>query len=67
MARVDLQNAEGGVNGRKINLSVIDDETNPTLTSTAVQNAISNGAVGIVANSPLFYRRRNTPSKRVFR
>ena len=54
-ARVDLQNAEGGVNGRKINLSVVDDETNPTLTSTAVQGAISNGAIGIVANSPLFY------------
>jgi branched-chain amino acid transport system substrate-binding protein len=55
VARVDLQNAEGGVNGRKINLSVVDDETNPTLTSTAVQGAISKGAVGIVANSPLFY------------
>ena len=54
-ARVDLQNAEGGVDGRKINLSVVDDETNPTLTSTAVQGAISKGAIGIVANSPLFY------------
>jgi branched-chain amino acid transport system substrate-binding protein len=55
VARVDLQNAEGGVNGRRINLSVVDDETNSTLTSTAVQGAISNGAIGIVANSPLFY------------
>ncbi len=55
MARVDLQNAEGGVNGRKIDLSVVDDQTNPTLTSTAVQEAVSGGAVGIVANSPLFY------------
>ena len=55
VARVDLQNAEGGVNGRKINLSVVDDETNPTLTSTAVQGAISKGSIGIVANSPLFY------------
>ena len=36
-------------------MSVVDDETNPTLTSTAVQGAISNGAIGIVANSPLFY------------
>jgi branched-chain amino acid transport system substrate-binding protein len=54
-ARVDLQNAEGGVNGRKINLSVVDDQTNPTLTSTAVQGAISKGAVGIVANSPFFF------------
>ena len=55
VARVDLQNAEGGVNGRKIDLSVVDDETNPALTSTAVQGAISKGAIGIVANSPLFY------------
>ena len=55
VARVDLQNAEGGINGRKVNLSILDDETNPTLTSTAVKNAIANGAVGIVANSPLFY------------
>lgn len=54
-ARVDLQNAEGGVDGRKIRLSVVDDQTNPTLTSTAVQGAISKGAIGIVANSPLFY------------
>ena len=43
------------MNGRKINLSVVDDETNPTLTSTAVQGAISNGSIGIVANSALFY------------
>jgi branched-chain amino acid transport system substrate-binding protein len=55
VARVDLQNAEGGVNGRRINVLVVDDETNPTLTSTAVQGAISKGAIGIVSNSPLFY------------
>src|SRR5665213_3479729 len=53
-ARVDLQNAEGGINGRKIDLSNVDDQTNPSLTTTAVQGAISGGAVGIVANSPLF-------------
>lgn len=55
VARVDLQNAEGGVNGRKIDLSVVDDQTNPTLTATAVQRAISNDALGIVANSPFFF------------
>jgi branched-chain amino acid transport system substrate-binding protein len=54
VARIDLQNAEGGVGGRRINLSVVDDQTNPTLTATAVQRAISDGAVGIVANSPFF-------------
>ena len=52
---MDLQNAQGGVNGRKINLSVVDDQTNPTLTSSAVQGAVSKGSIGIVANSPLFY------------
>ena len=55
MARVDLQNAEGGINGRKIDLSVVDDQTNPTLTTTAVQRAISDGTLGIVANSPFFF------------
>ncbi len=55
MARVDLQNAEGGINGRKIDLSIVDDQTNPTLTATGVQRAISNGALGIVANSPFFF------------
>ena len=53
-ARVDLQNAEGGINGRKIDLSIVDDQTNPSLTTSGVQDAISGGAVGIVANSPLF-------------
>ena len=67
MARVDLQNAEGGVNGRKIDLSVVDDQTNPTLTATAVQGAVSDGALGIVANSPFFFERRSMPSKPVFR
>jgi len=55
VARVDLQNAEGGVDGRKIDLSVVDDQTNPTLTSTAVEGAVSGSAVGIVANSPFFF------------
>jgi len=54
-ARVDRQNAEGGVDGRKINLSVIDDQTNPNLTVTGIQRAISTGALGIVANSPFFF------------
>jgi len=55
VARMNLQNSEGGIGGRKINLSIVDDETTPSLTSTAVQGAISDGAIGIVANSPLFF------------
>jgi branched-chain amino acid transport system substrate-binding protein len=55
LARIDMQNAKGGVNGHKIIPIVIDDETNPTNTVTGVQNALSKGAIGIVANSPLFF------------
>ncbi len=54
-ARIDSQNAQGGVDGRKLDLHVVDDQTNPTLTETGVQGAISDKDIGIVANSPLFY------------
>jgi branched-chain amino acid transport system substrate-binding protein len=55
VARVDLQNSEGGVNGRKLQLSVVDDETNPTLTQNAVEAAVAKNAIGIVSNSPFFF------------
>src|SRR5665213_141204 len=52
-ARIAEQNAMGGVNGHLINGIVIDDQTvQPTL---AIQNALSKGAFGIVAESPLFF------------
>jgi branched-chain amino acid transport system substrate-binding protein len=52
-ARIAEQNAMGGVNGHMINGIVIDDQTvQPTL---AIQNALSKGAFGIVAESPLFF------------
>lgn len=54
-ARLDQQNAEGGVNGHKLVPLVIDDETSPTYVATAVQLAISRGAIGIVANSAVFF------------
>jgi branched-chain amino acid transport system substrate-binding protein len=54
-ARIALQNAMGGVNGHKIEGIVIDDQTNPTSDTTAVQDAISKGVTGIVAVSPLFF------------
>jgi branched-chain amino acid transport system substrate-binding protein len=50
-----MQNDEGGVNGRTLHLSIVDDQTNPSLTSTAVQRAVSGNSIGIVANSPFFY------------
>ena len=40
-ARIDMQNAEGGVNGHKFVPLIIDDQTNPSEIATAVQSAIS--------------------------
>ena len=62
-ARIAEQNAMGGVNGHMINGIVIDDQTTqPTL---AIQNALSKGAFGIVAESPLFFTRcQNSPATR---
>jgi len=53
-ARIDLQNAEGGVNGHKLVPLVIDDQTSPSEIATAVQEADSK-AFGIVSQSPLFF------------
>jgi branched-chain amino acid transport system substrate-binding protein len=55
LARVALQNAEGGVNGHKLIPYVINDQTSPSLDATGVQLAISRGAIGIVADSSLFF------------
>jgi branched-chain amino acid transport system substrate-binding protein len=55
LARIALQNANGGVNGHKLIPLVIDDQTNPSLDATGVQLAISRGAIGIVNDSALFY------------
>ena len=63
-ARLDLQNAEGGVNGHKLVPLVIDDQTSPTEITTAVQDAISKGAFGIVAQSPVFFLAAKYPDAR---
>ena len=54
MARLDLQNASGGVHGHKLVPLVLDDQTSPTQIASAVQEADSR-AFGIVSNSPLFF------------
>ena len=54
-ARVDAQNAAGGINGHKIDPIIIDDQTSPTQVVVAVQQAISDGVVGIVSNTPLMF------------
>ena len=62
-ARIDMQNAQGGVNGHKLVPLVIDDQTNPALIATAVQSAISKGAFGIVSQSPLFFLAAKYPQQ----
>jgi ABC-type branched-subunit amino acid transport system substrate-binding protein len=54
-ARLDLENSAGGVNGHKLVPLVLDDQTSPSSVATAVQEAISKGAIGIVSNSELFF------------
>jgi branched-chain amino acid transport system substrate-binding protein len=62
-ARIALQNSTGGVNGRRITGIVIDDQTSPTGISTAVQNALSKGAIGLVSTSPLFFLAAKAPNE----
>ena len=62
-ARIARQNAQGGVNGHKLKGIVIDDQTSPTEVSTAVQSAISKGALGIVSVSPLFFLAAKYPNQ----
>jgi branched-chain amino acid transport system substrate-binding protein len=62
-ARIAMQNAEGGVNGHKIVGIVLDDQTSPTEVATAVQSALSKGALGIVSDSPLFFLADKPPNQ----
>ncbi len=61
-ARIDMQNAEGGVDGHKLVGLVIDDQTNPSEIATAVQEADSK-AFGIVSQSPLFFLAAKYPQQ----
>jgi ABC-type branched-subunit amino acid transport system substrate-binding protein len=63
LARIDLQNSEGGVNGHKLVPLVIDDQTNPADVTTAVQSALARGAFGIVSASPLFFLAAKVPQQ----
>jgi branched-chain amino acid transport system substrate-binding protein len=63
LARIDLQNAEGGVNGHKLVPLVIDDQTSPTEITAAVQSALAKGAFGIVSASPLFFLAAKYPQE----
>ena len=63
LARIALQNAEGGVNGHKLVPLVIDDQTSPSEIVTGVQSALSKGAFGIVSASPLFFLAAKYPQQ----
>ncbi len=54
-ARIDLQNAHGGVDGRRINLVIKDDATNPATNQSATAALISEGVFGIMDVSPVAF------------
>jgi branched-chain amino acid transport system substrate-binding protein len=61
-ARLDLQNAEGGVDGHKLVPLVLDDQTNPADIANVVQEADAK-AFGIVSQSPLFFLAAKYPNQ----
>ncbi len=54
-ARIDQQNAEGGIYGRKIKLIVEDDQTNPEADKTATSALISKGVFGVIDDSAVTF------------
>lgn len=56
LARIALQNAQGGVNGHKINGVVVDDEGNFGQETAAVQTAVqTKGALAVVSVTPFLF------------
>ncbi len=50
-ARIDAQNAAGGVNGHPLQLKVLDDQSSISGNSTAAGQLVSNGAFGLIEDS----------------
>ena len=61
-ARLDLQNAEGGVDGHKLVPLVLDDQTSPSQIATVVQEADSK-AFAVVSQSALFFLAAKYPNQ----
>ncbi len=59
--RIAAQNAIGGVNGHMIKGIVVDDQT--TQPAEAIGDALSKGAFGLVAESPLFFLGAKVPQQ----
>jgi branched-chain amino acid transport system substrate-binding protein len=53
-ARLDVQNAQGGVNGRKLKLVVKDDATNPA-TNEAASGSLLSSALGVMDLTPVAF------------
>jgi ABC-type branched-subunit amino acid transport system substrate-binding protein len=51
IARVNQQNAEGGIYGRKIKLVVVDDQSNPVTAVTGVDSLMSKPVFSMIYNS----------------
>jgi len=62
-ARIDLQNAMGGVNGHKIVGFVADDQTSPSVAPTAIQSAMAKGVIGLVSVGALFFTGAKFPQQ----
>jgi branched-chain amino acid transport system substrate-binding protein len=54
-ARIDAQNAAGGVNGRQIKYTTEDDQSSPTAAATAAEAAVNTGAFAVDYNSPFAF------------
>ena len=55
LARIALQNANGGVHGHKLVPIVINDQSSLTTVVTGVQDAISKGVIGVVSVTPFMF------------
>jgi len=62
-ARFDLQNAHGGVDGRKLQLVSEDDAGNPTADITIVQSLLSKGIFGFIIGTPFFFEAYKVPQQ----
>ena len=55
-ARIDVQNAEGGVDGHQLKMIVSDTQSSPSSAATAAENLVETDHVfGIMENSALFF------------
>ncbi|MBO0729096.1 MAG: ABC transporter substrate-binding protein, partial [Acidimicrobiaceae bacterium] len=59
-ARIDAQNAEGGVNGRKITMFSKDDQTSPTGVMDAANLMIQQPVFAVMGQSPLVFAAART-------